>query len=199
MRRSTPILLSAVIGLLPAWPVLAGESVESASAALPAKGEEASFNIEATITAIDKEQQLVTLTGPQGRSLKLQVRDPAKLAMAKVGDKVAVSYTVAVGIAVKKAGTADVGRKEQTVQVGSDPGDNPGAAMGTKITVTGTITQVDREAGSATIRNPEGEEETFKLKDPSVLAQVKAGDLVQATYHRALMLELVPSKPTEKL
>lgn len=56
--------------------------------------------IMANVTAIDAKQSLVTLRGPKGNSVELQVSDPAHLARVKVGDQVEAVYTEAIAISV---------------------------------------------------------------------------------------------------
>jgi len=65
--------------------------------------------IVGTVTAIDEKAQLVTVRGPEGNELDIQVQDPAKLKNVKKGDLVKATYTEAVVISVtapKKAGTS---------------------------------------------------------------------------------------------
>jgi hypothetical protein len=57
--------------------------------------------ITAEIVAIDTEASTATLTGPQGRSVTLDV-EPEKLAKVKVGDLVTAVYSEALAISVKK-------------------------------------------------------------------------------------------------
>jgi Cu/Ag efflux protein CusF len=45
----------------------------------------------------------VTLTGPEGNSVTIKVKDPKKLNGVKVGDDVEITYTQALAISVEKA------------------------------------------------------------------------------------------------
>lgn len=58
--------------------------------------------ITAEIVAIDKEASTVTLTGPKGRSVTLEVK-PERLEQVKVGDLVSAVYSEALAISVAKA------------------------------------------------------------------------------------------------
>lgn len=185
--------LAAGILTLSGFAVFAAET-ENKADDMPTVGDAASISVLVKVTGIDKDKHQVTLTGPKGRSFNLAVHDPAKLEAAKVGDQVMVTYREAVALSVKKAGSADVGRKEQVMQKTSKPGEVPAGLMGESIQVVATLTAVDPEKGTATIRSPEGEETTVKVDDPSKLQGIKAGDLVQLTYNRALLLQLVQTK-----
>jgi hypothetical protein len=57
--------------------------------------------LTAKVKAIDKTQRTVTLEGPQGRSVTLNVNDPEQLEKAKVGHLVEATYREAVGITVR--------------------------------------------------------------------------------------------------
>jgi hypothetical protein len=72
---------------------------------LPPEGSKPSINasrtaqITATVTAIDKENRVVSVTGPRGNTLTFQVAPQAKgLENVNVGDQVVARYTEAVEI-----------------------------------------------------------------------------------------------------
>lgn len=56
--------------------------------------------VVADVTKVDTANKLVTLRGPKGNSMDLEVRDPAKLSQIKVGDQVQATYTEAVIVEV---------------------------------------------------------------------------------------------------
>jgi ribosomal protein S17 len=56
--------------------------------------------------------------------------------------------------------------------------------------MTVTVVEVDKAAKTVTIKGPEGQTETVKARDPKNLDLVKAGDLVEITYTRALAIGL---------
>ena len=136
--------------------------------------------IHATVTAVDKDKQTVTLKGPKGRSVTIQVRDPKKLEAISVGDPVIAKYYESVAFEVKKAGSATPGATAQEAVATSKPGETPAGAVGRQITVTATITAIDKKAQTVTI----------KARDPKNLDKVKVGDLVEITYTQALALSL---------
>lgn len=59
--------------------------------------------VVAKVTKIDPKESVVTLTGPRGNSVELEVA-PEVLAKVKVGDHVNAVYTEAVAIAVTRVG-----------------------------------------------------------------------------------------------
>jgi Cu/Ag efflux protein CusF len=166
------------------------QATGAATPAMPGRIVANSVEVRGTIDAIDKEKGTVTLKGPQGRTVTLEVRDPAKLDAVKVGDPVVATYVEAVAFQVRKAGTATPGATVKEAQVGSKPGENPAGAVGREVTVTATITALDMKALTVTIKGPLGRTETFKIRDPKNAEGVKVGDLVDITYTQALAVAL---------
>jgi hypothetical protein len=58
------------------------------------------------------------------------------------------------------------------------------------VTVTVTITAIDTKAQTVTVKGPQGNVETVKIRDPKNLVGVKVGDLVELTYTQALAIAL---------
>ena len=161
----------------------------------PAVGEARQVKVRGTISAIDKEKSTVTLKGPKGRTITLDVQDPTKLDVLKVGDPVVGTYIEAIAVEVKKPGSAVPGAAVEERRAGSKPGDNPAGVMARQVTVTATVTAVNKQAPSVTIKGPGGKVETVKVQDAKNIANVKAGDLVEITYMQALAVALDKPAP----
>ena len=106
------------------------------------------------------------------------------------------TYMEALAFQIKKPGTATPGTTVQESRVGSKPGETPAGAIGREVTVTATITAINKKAETVTIKGPRGNTETIKAKDPKNLDLVKVGDLVEITYAQALAVSL--DKPAKK-
>ena len=158
-------------------------------AAKPKVQETAVLTLRGTVEAIDKEKQTVTIKGPK-RTLTVQVRDPKKLEAIKVGDPVVGKYYEALAIELKKPGAATPGMTAQQGTATSKPGATPAGAVGQQVTVTVTIVEIDKKAGTVTIKGPEGRTETVKARDPKNLDAVQVGDLVEITHTMALAIAL---------
>ncbi len=191
-------LVPVALASSPSAPVVAQASSPAAKPAAQPKAQEAVkpktqpgavVTLRGTVEAIDKEKQTVTLKGPK-RTLVVQVQDPKKLDAIKVGDPVVGKYYEALAVEVKKAGTATPGMTAQQGVASSKPGETPAGAVGQRVTVTVTITEIDKKAGTVTVKGPEGRTETIKARDPKNLDAVKVGDLVEITYTRALAIAL---------
>ena len=57
--------------------------------------------ITATITAIDPKAPSITFTGPKGWKYSSRVQDPAALSKVKVGDKVDITWTMALLMSIE--------------------------------------------------------------------------------------------------
>ena len=167
-----------------------GDKSAPAPPKVTGKGAAGVVRVRGTVAAIDKDQGTVTLKGPKGRTLTIEVRDKSKLDAIAVGDPVVAEYIEALVVQVKKSGTAAPGVKTQETHVSSKPGETPAGAIGHETTITATITAVDRKAHTVTVKGPAGGTETIKAKDPKNLEGVKAGDLVELTYTQALAVSL---------
>ena len=68
------------------------------------------------------------------------------------------------------------------------PGEKPAGVAINTITVTATIDKIDKKAQTVTLKGPEGNKETIKVKDPNNLKKVKVGDNVVISYTEALAI-----------
>ena len=162
----------------------------SGTGTTPGRSAAGTVTVRGTVDAVDKANRTVTLKGPEGNTLTLDVKDPSKLDVIKVGDPVVATYTEAVAFQIKKAGTATPGSTVQESRVGSKPGETPAGAISREITVTGTITAIDKNSQTVTIKGPDGKSATVKAKDPKNLERINVGDLVEIKYTQALAVSL---------
>ena len=202
MKMLTAVLISCAMFAVPAYAgteALLAQASGTSTEKMPGAAAGEVVKVRGTVAAVDKENRTVTLKGPKGRTLTLDVKDPAKLDAIKVGDPVVAAYVEAVAIQVKKAGTATPGISTQESRVSSKPGETPAGAIAREVTVIGTIIAIDKKAQTVTIKGPQGRQETVKVKDPKNLEGVKAGDMVELTYTQALAVSLdKPAKPPAK-
>lgn len=57
--------------------------------------------VVATVEKVDAKKRLVTVKGPRGNTVDIEVKDPKKLKQVKVGDEVEITYTEALAISVE--------------------------------------------------------------------------------------------------
>lgn len=147
--------------------------------------------VTATIEAIDKSARLVTLKGEKGRVVTVQVGEQMKrFDELKVGDKVSATYMESVAVNVRQPGQpAPTSGSAVTKSQGA-----PGATAAVQDTITVTVVSVDKANRSVTVKRKDGSEVSMRVENPKYLEAVKAGDTVDITYTRALLLEVEPVK-----
>lgn len=201
MRTTLTAVVIAGSMLLTQSPAVAQSTTTSAPAEkapapaekAPARGKSAASvtKVRGTVAGVDKDAGTVTLKGPKGRTVTIEVKDKSKLDQINVGDPVVAAYMEAVAWRVVKAGSgAAPGVSTQETRVSSKPGETPAGAVGREVTATVTITAIDRKNHTVTVKGPQGGTETIKAKEPKNLEGLKVGDMVEITYSQALAVSL---------
>ncbi len=150
-----------------------------------------------TVQAIDVDKRLVTIKGSKGNEITVHVTDAAKnLPQVKVGDQVSVKYYEELALRVVPPGQAAPAPTTTGAVATAKPGEMPGAVAGRETTATVTIEAIDKKAGTATFKGPEGTSHTVKAVDPKNLDLIKVGDQVEITYTEALAVSV--QKPAPK-
>ncbi|MEN8205926.1 MAG: hypothetical protein ABFS24_07930 [Pseudomonadota bacterium] len=157
--------------------------------------------VTATVTAIDMENRLVTIQGPEGNSVVVQVTDQVKnLPQAKVGDRVIVQYyRSAVANIVKTDGDVGLGITEVgAARLAAAAGQKPAGAVGVEVKRRVEVVFVDPYQKFISFRSPDRGLRKISLKDsPDLqhyLQELKKGDVVEVTYTEALAISLEPAK-----
>ena len=84
--------------------ITAAEGLQTAEPGqMPAGVGARTVTITATVKKVDHTNQTVTLKGPRGNVVDVEVQDPANLDKVKKGDLVEITYTEALAISVEKA------------------------------------------------------------------------------------------------
>jgi len=69
----------------------------------PAVGAVREVTAIAKVTGIDQKAKTISLTGPRGNTVALDVQNPDQFKVVKMGDEVLVTYTEAVAVSVEPA------------------------------------------------------------------------------------------------
>ena len=72
----------------------------------------------------------------------------------------------------------------------------PAKAEGAMVRVRGTVSAIDKENKTITLKGPRGRTLTFDVQDPSKLDAVKVGDPVVGTYLEAVAVQVKPAGST---
>jgi hypothetical protein len=156
-------------------------------------------SISATVESIDLPKRLVSLRAPNGEKATVEVSPEVRnLEQVRAGDKVVVRYYEALAATFKKRGeSTTIGRVDQKDAVArAEPGQKPGAAVGTAVSTTVVIEAVDRDRNTVSFTGPAGLLRTVNVVDPSAqkfISGLKKGDEVEITYTEALAISVEPT------
>jgi phage baseplate assembly protein gpV len=179
MARAVAVVLCAV--LVAVAPI--------ASAAQSATSQSEPVTITGTITAIDQANRIVTLKGSDG--LPVAVKAPEQVEnfkSLKVGDQVTATYFEAMAVQVRKPGDpAPAAVPPITTTTRTDG--KPGSTTRRSQTFSVSVQAVDAAAQSITVKGPQGNVVTMKVRDPKQLQNVKAGDMLDVTYYESLLVK----------
>ncbi len=147
----------------------------------------------AKVKAIDLKTRHVTLQRADGSVVKFVAGDQVRnLPQVKVGDDVNVTYYESLAYEVKKPGDSAPGASVAEGVARAKLGEKPGGASVQVTTVTTTIAGIDKAAQTVTLRGPDGDLSTVKVRYPENLNRVAVGDLVNITYTEALAISVEP-------
>jgi hypothetical protein len=142
----------------------------------PVEGLAGEVVLNATIKAIDRDNGLLTVTGPLGNATTLKAA-PELLGRAAINDPVTVRFTDAVVTALRKAGAAP--RKES-----SDP---------STIEIMATLADVDYGNRTVTFPRPNGAPRTIRVGPGAQgLDAVRRGDQVVMLLMRPVAVDIRP-------
>jgi Cu/Ag efflux protein CusF len=193
------ILAAAAFAAVLAWPVTAQEKTDSKKP--KSVGGAQVSSVTATIEAIDTGNRQVTLKGPDGNTVVIDVPESVKrFSELKVGDKVTFRYTEAWVAEVKKAAEdSKLGTSmESSVERGKTA--RPSGTVARTVTATVAVEAMDKAVPSITVRSADGNTHSFRIRDPKNLEGVKVGDHIEITYKEALAIQVStpPAAPAEK-
>src|SRR5262245_43503467 len=95
----------AAIGIATGWSTSHGAMAQEPSHTMMQQSE--SISLSATVEKIDKPHRMVTLKGPDGKTVVVTAGDEVRnFDQIKVGDHVNVTYSESVAVAVGKPGEA---------------------------------------------------------------------------------------------
>ncbi len=77
----------------------------------PAAGAVREIQAIAKVTGMDEKAKTISLTGPRGNTVTLDVQNPDHFKVVKMGDEVLVTYTEAVAVSVEPGGKKAAAKK----------------------------------------------------------------------------------------
>jgi hypothetical protein len=86
-----------------AGPVVREEAAKAKPGERPAVAGARQVTVLANVTAVDPQKSTITLKGPRGNEVTLNVQNPDQFKVVKKGDQVEVTYTEALALSVEPA------------------------------------------------------------------------------------------------
>jgi Cu/Ag efflux protein CusF len=173
---------------------LTASSPTSAGASQKTLGKEATATVTATIQAIDSTNRLVTLKFDDGTVDTLwagpEVRRFNEL---KVDDKVTFRYHESAVLQLRKPGEP-AAASSASEAITRSTGPKPGGTMAQQLKATVTVESIDASVPSITVKTDDGSRVTHHVEDKKNLEGVNAGDRIEITYTRALMVSVEGAK-----
>ncbi|UVJ45278.1 hypothetical protein NVV94_06805 [Pseudomonas sp. LS1212] len=144
-------------------------------------------NVVTQVLAVDAANHRVTVEGPNGSKIPIQLSDQAKnLHNLKVGDQVNVDVTRSVAAVLNtEVGGAPGASQETAVARATKDNPNPGGEAYRQIKITSKITKIDLDKHQVTLMPPEGKEKVVTVEDPELRARMKnlkVGQTVDVIY-----------------
>jgi hypothetical protein len=181
LLMSLALVVALALGIATTVKAQEGKGVELSNAVV----------VTAEVLAIDKADRVVTLLGPKGNVVDVQVGKEARnFDQIKVGDQLKIQYYQSVALYLGKPGTepsSDAG----LLVARSPKGDMPGGVAVATVDVAATVEGIDRADRTVSLKLPEGNVVTSKV-DKSVKAfdTLKVGDSVNARLTKAIAISV---------
>jgi len=148
-----------------------------------------SAKIKAVVEAVDLTAREITVKGPKGRPVTMRVETRVKnLPDLVVGDEVVVRYHESVGVEVRPALEGETIPVDETIIHAADSGQTAGASS--RKTEMAMVESVGKREKSVVLKTPDGRYLDLYVRDENVLASLKRGDSVVATYTEAVVVSV---------
>jgi hypothetical protein len=150
---------------------------------------------EGTVTKIDKKTRTIFFKNNDGESKFIAGPEIKSFDQIKVGDRLNVTYELAVAIELIKTKSDGIRSKVETAsEVTSRPGEKPTRTITNTTTIIADIIAVDRPKKLVSVKGPSGKVTVVTVKNPQLLADVNVGEQVRVIYFDAMAASITPPK-----
>jgi len=144
--------------------------------------------VAGTIETIDDSRHTINLRKADGGIETVHVPVNVKqFDQFKVGDHVSATYNNTVTARLKPPGEAAVDNMGGSTSMGQNVDSGGTAAMIRTMTVT--VTDVDKSAGSISVSGPNNWRYSRRVADPAMLDKIKVGDKIDITWDTSVTLQ----------
>lgn len=142
--------------------------------------------VQAEVVKVNKKTREVTFKTESGENVTVKAGEEIRnFNQIKKGDTLNVRYMESLVLELKRKNKEPNGIVSSTDIVRAAPGQKPAGMVVDHFSAIGTITNVDKESQSVTVKGPR-RTVTLHVKDQSILEELKKGDQIEAKYTEAL-------------
>jgi hypothetical protein len=162
---------------------------------------ESTEEVSATVEAIDVQKRLLSLVGPDGEKITVEVAPQVRnLPQVKVGDRVVARYYKALAAELRSRGDGTGSTQAPVYEATASraaEGERPAAMVGAQSRQTVRVTSVDTKNNVVNFYGSDGLARSVPVSSPQgkeFISKLKAGDEVELTYTEAVALSVEPAK-----
>ena len=150
---------------------------------------------EGAVTKIDKKTRTIFFKNNEGESKFVAGPEIKNFDQIKKGDRLSVTYKLAVAIELIKTKSDGIRSKVETSsETASKPGEKPARTISNTTTIIADIVDVDRTKHLVSVKGPSGKITVVLVKNPQLLADVNVGEQVKVIYFDAMAASISSSK-----
>jgi hypothetical protein len=151
------------------------------------------LEVSAIVAAIDKVNRKATLLGPDGKTFTVKVGPEAvNFDQVGVGDWVNLTVTEELVVYLNEEGES-LSDKSAALVALAPKGAQPGGLVAETTQITGTVTAIDLNKHTATLRFEDGSTKTFPVRSDVDLSKRKVGE--QVVFRVTEMIAISVEKP----
>jgi hypothetical protein len=150
---------------------------------------------EGNVVKVDKKTRTITFKNKEGESKFVAGPEITNFDQIKKGDRVNVTYELAVAIELIKTKSDGIRSKVETNTVTkSKVNEKPSETIANQTTIIADIVAVDRDKKLVSVKGPSGKVTTVTVKNPALLADVNVGEQVKVIYYDAMAASITTPK-----
>ena len=150
---------------------------------------------EGEVLKTDPKTRTITFKNKEGESKFVAGPEIKSFDQIKKGDRLSVTYELAVAIELIKTKSDGIRSKVETSsEVASKPGEKPTRTITNTTTIIADIVAVDRTKKLVSVKSPSGKVTVVTVKNPQLLADVNVGEQVKVIYFDAMAASITTPK-----
>ena len=152
--------------------------------------------VHGQIISVDQDKKQVTLQAADGKQVTLHVYNPYNLPAAKPGEPFIAKFYEIATIQKLAPGQSPPAPSLTEGIVSAEPGQTPGAALGSQYQFAVTIDAIDKKDKAISLKGPDGVVEVVDVANPEALDQVQVGEHIVVTLTDAVVVALDKEAPS---